>query len=84
MEKGQEKDWGRDEMNLAEFPISLLSNRAPSGYKTVMFTDEVRDKANEQMVARERSQSPGATSTGLLRPLTMTSSWDFSNSLWMH
>ena len=30
---------GRDEMNLAEFPITLLANRAPGGIKTLVFED---------------------------------------------
>lgn len=30
---------GRDEMNLAEFPISLLADRAPKGTKTLIFRD---------------------------------------------
>ena len=31
---------GRDEMNLAEFPITLLSDRAPEGLKTLIFKDQ--------------------------------------------
>jgi hypothetical protein len=31
---------GRDEMNLAEFPISLLADRAPKGQKTLYFEDQ--------------------------------------------
>ena len=30
---------GRDEMNLAEFPIALLTDRAPKGQKTLYFED---------------------------------------------
>jgi hypothetical protein len=30
---------GRDEMNLAEFPITLLADRAPGGVKTLVFED---------------------------------------------
>src|SRR4051794_34493685 len=30
---------GRDEMNLAEFPIALIADRAPSGQKTIYFQD---------------------------------------------
>jgi hypothetical protein len=30
---------GRDEMNLAEFPISVLADRAPKGTKTLIFRD---------------------------------------------
>lgn len=30
---------GRDEMNLAEFPISVLADRAPRGVKTLIFRD---------------------------------------------
>jgi Replication initiator protein A len=31
---------GRDEMNLAEFPIALLADRAPKGQKTLYFEDQ--------------------------------------------
>jgi hypothetical protein len=31
---------GRDEMNLAEFPIALLADRAPDGQKTLYFEDQ--------------------------------------------
>src|SRR3954451_25216901 len=30
---------GRDEMNLAEFPITLLADRAPKDQKTLVFRD---------------------------------------------
>ena len=30
---------GRDEMNLAEFPITLLADRVPEGCKTLVFED---------------------------------------------
>ena len=33
---------GRDEMNLAEFPFALLSDRHPKGPDTVVFTDTIR------------------------------------------
>lgn len=35
---------GRDEMNLAEFPFALLSDRAPEGFNTVTFEDTVEGK----------------------------------------
>lgn len=35
---------GRDEMNLAEFPFALLSDRAPKGINTVSFEDTVEGK----------------------------------------
>jgi Replication initiator protein A len=44
---------GRDELNLAEFPITLLSNRAPEGCKTLVFQDEVYDQQAGQMVTRK-------------------------------
>ena len=30
---------GKDEMNLAEFPITILANRAPEGVKTLRYQD---------------------------------------------
>ena len=35
---------GRDELNLAEFPITLLSDRVPKGCKTLVFEIEGREK----------------------------------------
>jgi plasmid replication initiation protein len=35
---------GRDEMNLAEFPFALLSDRAPEGVDTIQFEDAVEGK----------------------------------------
>jgi len=35
---------GRDEMNLAEFPFALLSDRAPEGLNTITFEDTVEGK----------------------------------------
>lgn len=35
---------GRDEMNLAEFPFALLSDRAPDGLSTIKFEDSVEGK----------------------------------------
>ncbi len=32
---------GRDEMNLAEFPITLLADRTPRGQKTLVFRDGI-------------------------------------------
>jgi hypothetical protein len=31
---------GRDEMNLAEYPITLLTERVPQGCKTLVFEDQ--------------------------------------------
>ena len=35
---------GRDELNLAEFPITLLCDRVPKGCKTLVFEIEPRDQ----------------------------------------
>lgn len=44
---------GRDEMNLAEFPISLLTDRAPTGHKTIEFQDPFYDEATGKVIARK-------------------------------
>jgi hypothetical protein len=44
---------GRDELNLAEFPITLLSDRVPDGCKTLVFEDKVFDKQVGEMVSRK-------------------------------
>src|SRR3954451_17132102 len=43
---------GRDEMNLAEFPITLLSDRVPEGAKTLVFEDKVFDQQAGEFVTR--------------------------------
>src|SRR4051794_20850487 len=44
---------GRDEMNLAEFPITLLSDRAPKGQKAIKFQDRVFDERKGAMITRK-------------------------------
>lgn len=41
-------DMGRDEMNLAEFPLATLADRAPSGTKTLVFEDRIWDRGQRQ------------------------------------
>jgi hypothetical protein len=43
----------RDELNLAEFPIALLTDRVPSGQKTLEFQDEIYDQKRKQVVVRK-------------------------------
>ena len=43
---------GRDEMNLAEFPVALLSQRAPQGIYTLKFQDEIHDRVKKRKVQR--------------------------------
>ena len=44
---------GRDELNLAEFPITLLSDRVPKGCKTLVFEDKVFDRQHGEVVTRK-------------------------------
>src|SRR4051794_14777923 len=44
---------GRDELNLAEFPITLLSDRVPKGCKTLVFEDTVFDRQHGEVVTRK-------------------------------
>ncbi|NLE61991.1 MAG: hypothetical protein GX616_26850, partial [Planctomycetes bacterium] len=39
---------GRDEMNLAEFPLATLADRAPQGCKTLVFEDCIWDRGHAQ------------------------------------
>lgn len=43
---------GRDEMNLAEFPLGTLASRAPRGRKTLTFEDRIWDKSRREHVTR--------------------------------
>jgi hypothetical protein len=42
----------RDELNFAEFPIALLSDRPAAGVSELVFKDQIRDKSNGQVVER--------------------------------
>ena len=44
---------GKDELNLAEFPISLLCEHAPVGQNTIEFHDQVRDSSRNRNVVRK-------------------------------
>lgn len=47
------EQFSRDELNLAEFPIALLSERVPHGVKTLEFQDEIYDQKRKQVVIRK-------------------------------
>ncbi len=44
---------GRDELNLAEFPLSPVTNRYLDGRKTVVFSDQVWDRDRHAFVPRQ-------------------------------
>lgn len=48
---------GRDEMNLAEFPLAAVSDRFLDGKKTIVFSDEVWDENRREMVPRSLTVS---------------------------
>ena len=43
---------GKDELNLAEFPIAALSNRVDQDTKTIVFEDSTRDNSTGEIIAR--------------------------------
>ena len=45
-------DNGRDEMNLAEFPLAGLANRSPKGKDTLVFEDCTWDKQQRAKVRK--------------------------------
>src|SRR5262245_10794217 len=44
---------GRDELNLAEFPITLLTDRVAPGQKTIVFEDRLFDRGAKEWVDRK-------------------------------
>jgi len=48
---------GRDEMNLAEFPLATLADRAPRGCKTLVFEDRIWDRGGAQYRVRRLTVS---------------------------
>src|SRR5512135_1146105 len=45
---------GKDEMNFAEFPIALLTDRVPRGLKTIESQDEFFDERTGKVIVRKR------------------------------
>lgn len=45
---------GKDEMNFAEFPIALLTDRVPKGQKLIKFEDQVYDEKRKKLITRRR------------------------------
>lgn len=44
---------GRDELNLAEFPISAIGDRVDPNIKTIVYQDETHDRSTGKMVGRK-------------------------------
>jgi Replication initiator protein A len=55
---------GRDELNLAEFPVAVLATRIPKGLKTLTFEDTVYDQQAGETVTR-RLTITGSDAYGL-------------------
>ena len=45
---------GKDEMNFAEHPIALLTDRVPKGQRTLIYEDSVYSPRRKKMVPRKR------------------------------
>ena len=54
---------GRDELNLAEFPLCAMSDRLPSDQKTMHFEDRIWDNNRGETITRHLTitGSPAAT-----------------------
>jgi hypothetical protein len=44
---------GRDEMNLAEFPVALLTDRVPKDQKEAVYQDEIYDERTGLTLSRK-------------------------------
>ena len=44
---------GKDELNLAEFPIALLGEKAPAGVRTLEFKDQIFDNGKRKLLNRK-------------------------------
>jgi hypothetical protein len=51
---------GRDEMNLAEFPITLLTDRVPKDQKLAVYQDEIYDERSGMTLTRKLTISAGS------------------------
>jgi len=45
---------GKDEMNFAEFPIALLTDKVPKGQKVLKFQDQIFDEKRKRIITRSR------------------------------
>lgn len=45
-------DDGRDELNLAEFPLAAIADRVPGNQKTLVFEDKIFDSGKSEMITR--------------------------------
>lgn len=45
---------GKDEMNFAEFPIAMLTDRVPKGQRSIKFEDEVYSERKKKLLPRKR------------------------------
>src|SRR6476646_4386525 len=52
-EQQQSREFYRDELNFAEFPLASVSTSLPKSQKTLEFTDEIFDKARNERVTRK-------------------------------
>ena len=59
---------GRDELNLAEFPLCTLSHRLRPEQKTIQFEDRIRDDCRGEMITRQLTIT-GSDAYGLPRAL---------------
>ena len=50
--RGMARSLGRDELNLAEFPLTALCRHVPPGCKVLTFEDRIRDQGTGEMVTR--------------------------------
>jgi Replication initiator protein A len=53
----RQRDWppcliGRDELNLAEFPLTALAHRVPDDCKELVYRDEIRDQNSGEIIPR--------------------------------
>lgn len=55
---------GKDELNLAEFPIALLTEKAPDGVRTLEYKDQIFDAGKKKLVNR-RLKIEGSENYGL-------------------
>ena len=55
---------GKDEMNLAEFPITLLTDRVPAGQKIIEYQDQIFEERTGRTITRKLTIKP-AEGTGL-------------------
>ena len=65
---------GRDELNLAEFPLTALAHRVSADCKELVYQDQIRDQDSGEIIPRKLTITGERNTACRLRWMTTSSS----------